>query len=247
MEDTLAAPKKAALITGGSRGIGRAIALKLAADGYHAIVNYRANDEAAQETVRRIEAAGGSAELCRFDLADRAASAAAVDGILSRHTVRVLVFNAGIRSDQLLVFMEQANWDAVLDVNLRSFFTVVKPVVKQMALARDGRIIVVSSTSGEAGMAGQTNYAAAKAGLIGAVKSLSLECARRGVLVNAVAPGFIKTDMIEGVDIKDVERRVPLGRVGTPDEVASVVSFLASSGAGYITGQTIRVNGGMYL
>lgn len=239
--------KKAALITGGSRGIGRAIAARLATDGYHAIVNYRANEEAAQETVRQIEAAGGSAEACRFDLADRAASAAAVDEALSRHTVRVLVFNAGIRSDQLLVFMEQANWDAVLDVNLRSFFTVVKPVVKQMALARDGRIIVVSSTSGEAGMAGQTNYAAAKAGLVGAVKSLSLECARRGVLVNAVAPGFIKTDMIEGVDIKDVERRVPLGRVGTPDEVASVVSFLASDGAGYITGQTIRVNGGMYL
>lgn len=241
------AEKKAALITGGSRGIGRAVAIRLAADGYHAIVNYRANNEAAQETLRQIEAAGGTAELCRFDLASRGACAAAVDEALSRHTVRVLVFNAGIRSDQLLVFMEQANWDAVLDVNLRSFFTVVKPVVKQMALARDGRIIVVSSTSGEAGMAGQTNYAAAKAGLIGAVKSLALECARRGVLVNAVAPGFIKTDMIEGVDIKDVERRVPLGRAGTPGEVASVVSFLASDGAGYITGQTIRVNGGMYL
>jgi 3-oxoacyl-[acyl-carrier protein] reductase len=239
--------KKAALITGGGRGIGRAISLRLARDGYYAIVNYRSNNAEAQATLDAITAAGGSGELCKFDVSDKDEAAKALDTLLSRHTIQVLVLCAGIRSDQLLVFMDRTQWDSVLDTNLLSFYTVAKPAVKQMALNRYGRIIAISSTSGEAGMQGQVNYAAAKAGLIGAIKALALETARRGVLVNAVTPGFIDTDMIQGVDTKEASRQIPLGRIGKPEEVAGVVSFLASDDAAYITGQVIRVNGGMYL
>jgi|MGYP001591887036 3-oxoacyl-[acyl-carrier protein] reductase len=241
------AEKHAALITGGSRGIGRAIALRLAKDGYHAIINFRVNTAEAQRTLQLIVNDGGSAELSQFDVVDRKAAATALEGLLARYTVEVLVLCAGIRRDEALVFMNEDQWDSVLDTNLSSFYTVVKPVVQQMLLNRNGRIIAISSTSGESGVQGQVNYCAAKAGIIGAMKALALECAKRNVLVNAITPGFIETEMLSGMDRKALAQTIPLKRLGTPEEVAATVSFLASSGAGYITGQVIRVNGGIYL
>jgi 3-oxoacyl-[acyl-carrier protein] reductase len=246
-EQTGMTQKRTALITGGSRGIGRAISFRLAKDGYHVIVNYRANETEAQSTASRIRENGGSVELCPFDVADRAAVSQSMNDILTRHTIDVLVLCAGVRHDEALVFMQEDQWDSVMAVNLDAFFSVVKPVARHMLLNRDGRIIAISSTSGESGLAGQVNYAAAKAGVIGAVKSLALECAKRNVLVNAVTPGFIETDMLEGVNLTETAERIPLKRLGRPEEVAGVVSFLASSDASYITGQVIRVNGGIYL
>ncbi len=240
--------KKTALVTGGSRGIGRAISERLAADGYHVVINFRSNTKEAEETLGRIQNAGGTGELCRFDVSDRSDVNKAMTDALIRHpAVDALVLCAGIRHDELLVFMTEEHWDAVLATDLLSFHAVVKPVVKQMILNRQGRIIVISSTSGESGLPGQVNYSAAKAGLIGAVKALALECAKRNVLVNAVTPGFIQTDMTEALAAKELARRIPMARVGKPEEVASVVSFLASKDASYITGQVIGVNGGIYM
>lgn len=239
--------KPSALVTGAGRGIGRAIALRLARDGYHVVVNFRANAKEAETTLQQIIAEGGSAELCPFDVVDRKAAAIALDGLLARLTVHVVVLCAGVRSDEALVFMNEEQWDTVLNTNLSAFYTVVKPIVKHMLLNRGGRVIAISSTSGEAGLAGQVNYCAAKAGIIGAVKALALECAKRNVLVNAVSPGFIDTEMLSGMDPKDIVARIPLKRMGTPAEVAAAVSFLASPEAGYITGQVIRVNGGIYM
>lgn len=240
--------KKTAIITGGSRGIGRAISMRLAADGYHVVINYRSNTEEAKRTLDAIVNAGGSAELCPFDVSDRAATAAAMEELLSRHAnVHALVLSAGIRHDELLIFMTEEHWNSVLSTDLLSFHAVVKPVVKQMVLNRSGRIIVISSTSGESGLPGQVNYAAAKAGLIGAVKALALECAKRNVLVNAVTPGFIETDMTEALAKKELVQRIPMARVGKPEEVAGVVSFLTSRDASYITGQVIGINGGIYM
>lgn len=235
-----------ALITGASRGIGRAIALRLARDGNHVLINYRANHDEAHVTKNAIEERGGSAELCAFDICDTQATSAAMQELIKRHTIDKLVFCAGIHSDALLVFMEEKQWRDVLDTNLYSFYQVAKPVVKQMVLNRTGRIVVISSTSGESGLPGQVNYSAAKAGIIGAVKALALECAKRGVLVNAITPGFIATEMTEGVS-KEEKARIPLGRFGTADEIAGVVSFLTSQDSSYVTGQVIRVNGGIYL
>lgn len=238
--------RKSALVTGGSRGIGRAISQRLATDGFHVLINYRSNHTEAETTLARIEETGGSGELCPFDITDPAAVTTALDGLLKRHTIHTLVFSAGIHQDALLVFMEQDQWEQVLHTNLYSFYAVVRPVVKQMLLSKQGRVVVVSSTSGQSGLAGQVNYSAAKAGIIGAAKALALECAKRNVLVNAVAPGFIQTEMLEGMDPKELAGRVPMNRLGKPEEVASVVSFLASDDAGYVTGQVIGINGGVY-
>ena len=239
--------KPVALVTGAGRGIGRAIALRLARDGCHVIINFRGNIGAARATLDLIGETGGSAELCQFDVADRKATGAALAELLTKHTLRVLVLCAGIHRDELLVFMDEDQWDSVLSTNLNSFYAVAKPVVKQMLLNRSGRVIVISSTSGETGLPGQVNYSAAKAGLIGAVKALALECARRGVLVNAVTPGFIDTGMTEGLNLQEIKGKIPMNRLGTPAEVASAVSFLASPDSSYITGQVVRVNGGIYL
>ena len=247
-ESSPPAQKKTAIVTGGSRGIGRAISERLAADGFHVVINFRANTKEAEETLGRIQKAGGSGELCRFDVTDRSAVTTAMEDLCKRHTaVYALVLCAGIRHDELLIFMTEEHWDNVLATDLLSFHGVVKPVVKQMVLNRQGRIIVISSTSGESGLPGQVNYSAAKAGLIGAVKALALECAKRNVLVNAVTPGFIETEMTEAFVTKELKQRIPMFRVGKPEEVAGVVSFLASDDASYITGQVIGINGGIYM
>ena len=239
--------KRAALITGGSRGIGRATSIRLARDGYHILINFRENKEEAERTLSMITEAGSSGELCPFDITDRKAATEILEQLTEKHCIHVLVFCAGIRNDELLIFMSQEQWDTVLNTNLTSFHAVLKPVVRHMMLNRTGRIIVISSTSGESGLAGQVNYSAAKAGLIGAVKALARECAKRDVLVNAVTPGLISTDMTEEVNEKKLLQNVPLNRPGTPEEVAAAVSFLASDDASYITGQVLGVNGGVYM
>jgi 3-oxoacyl-[acyl-carrier protein] reductase len=238
--------QKTALVTGGSRGIGKAISQRLARDGFHVVINYRSKHADAEATLKEIADAGGSAECRPWDVSDKAATAAALEEILAKHALHTLVFSAGIHADNLLVFMTEDQWEQVLQTNLSSFYYVARPIVKQMLLNRAGRVIVVSSTSGESGLPGQVNYSAAKAGIIGAAKALALECAKRNVLVNAVTPGFIRTEMTEGMDTKQLAVRVPLGRLGEPAEVASVVSFLASDDSSYITGQVIRINGGIY-
>lgn len=239
--------KKAALITGGSRGVGRAISLRLAQDGYHVIINYKSNVKEAEVTHKMVADAGYSSELYPFDVTDRSAVQEAMEEIIQKHTIQVLVLCAGIRQDELLIFMSEDQWDSVIDTNLSSFYSIVKPIVRHMIPNRTGRIIIISSTSAEFGLPGQVNYSAAKAGLIGATKALARECAKKNVLVNAVTPGFIATDMTEGINEKELVKTVPMNRFGKPEEVASVVSFLASDDASYITGQVIGVNGGVYM
>ena len=239
--------KQVALVTGGSRGIGRAIVLALARSGRHVLINYLSRQDMAEETLRQAAESGGSGELLPFDVADGAASLLAVEGALARHgRLDVLVNNAGIRNDMLIVWMQPQDWQGVIDTNLTGFYNVTRPVVKQMMLRRSGRIVNIASTSGQSGMAGQVNYSAAKAGLIGATQALAREVARRHVTVNAVAPGFIETDMLEGLAKEEIEKRVPMGRLGRAEEVAAAVVFLCSPEASYITGQVIGVNGGVF-
>lgn len=239
--------KKTVLVIGGGRGIGKAICRRCAAEGYHVIINYRSNSEEAQNTLNEITSIGGSAELCQFDITIRDKTAQAIELLLNKTTLAALVFSAGIRRDELLIFMGEESWDEVIDTNLRSFHTVVKPVVKQMLLARQGRIVVVSSTSGQTGLPGQVHYSATKAGLIGAMKALAQECAKRNVLVNAVTPGFIETEMTEDINNKATSSRIPMQRFGKSSEVASVVNFLLSDDSSYITGQVIGINGGIHM
>ena len=237
-----------ALVTGGSRGIGRAICLKLAEMGFPVLVNYQSNQAAAKETQSLIEANGGTAGLLPFDVAD----GATVDKILSdwqaRHPddyIAILVNNAGIRKDNLLFWMSDNEWNSVLDISLNGTFYTTRTLVKYMMNKRFGRIINIVSISGVNGMAGQTNYAAAKAGVIGMTKSLALEAAKKKVTVNAVAPGFIETDMTKDLDRDELKKIVPAGRFGTAKEVADLVGFLASEQADYITGQVISISGGL--
>ena len=211
-----------ALVTGASRGIGRAIALALATAGSHLLINYRTRQTEAQETLSLIERAGGTGELCPFDVADTAACEQAVANILQSHQrIDVLINNAGIRHDGLLVFMKPEQWSEVIATNLNSFFNLTRPVAKQMALQRRGRIVSVASTAGQTGVEGQVNYSAAKAGVIGASKSLARELARRGVTVNVLAPGFIETEMTKGLPREQMLAQIPAGRFGKPEEVAA--------------------------
>jgi 3-oxoacyl-[acyl-carrier protein] reductase len=237
--------KPRALVTGAGRGIGAAIAMRLAADGHPVIVNFRSDADAAGSVASAIEAAGGEAVCSRFDVADREATAAAIAGLLADpRPIGVLVNNAGIARDGAFPGMNGENWDAVLDTSLGGFFNVTRPLVMPMVQRKWGRIINLSSLSALRGNAGQVNYAAAKAGLLGATRALSLELAKRHITVNAVAPGLIDTEMIAQVPAA-VTAQIPAGRIGKPEEVAALVAFLASEEAGYITGQVIGIDGGL--
>ncbi|QDU67256.1 3-oxoacyl-ACP reductase FabG [Engelhardtia mirabilis] len=239
--------KRRVLVTGASRGIGRGIAEQLAADGFDVTVHFGRRAEAAQEVCAAIEGAGGNARALGFDVGDRDATQSALAADLEQHGAYWgVVSNAGISDDAPFASMGPEAWDRVVRTNLDGFYNVVQPLVMPMVRLRDGgRIVVLSSVSGVGGNAGQVNYAATKAGLIGAAKSLAQELAKRKITVNAVAPGFIATEMIEGLPTEDITARIPLRRVGTVGEVASLVRYLFSDGAAYITAQTISVNGGM--
>lgn len=234
-----------AIVTGASRGIGRACAVALAKQGFEVWANYRSNDEAAQSVAAEIEAAGGTCKLLKFDVADREAAAAAL-APLEETPAEVLVNNAGITRDGLFVAMKPEDWSSVIETNLGAFFNVTKPVLKGMSRARRGRIITIASVSGQQGNAGQANYAASKAGLIAATKSLAREYGKRKILCNVVAPGFIATDMVKDLPEKELAQAIPLRRFGKPEEVAGVVAFLASEAATYVNGAVINVNGGLY-
>ena len=240
---------KYALITGASRGLGKAIALRLANDGFAVIINYQSNKEAAEDTLKQIQEAGGTGELLPFNVADPQAIEAALDSWSQAHPddyISVLVNNAGIRQDNLMIFMQEEQWNQVLDTTLNGFFYITRRLLKDMMTHRNGRIINMASLSGLKGLPGQTNYSAAKAALIGATKALAQEVAARKVTVNAIAPGFIATDMTKELDEAELKKLIPLGRFGKPEEVAALTSFLASDDAAYITGQVISINGGLY-
>ena len=237
---------KRALVTGGSGGIGAAIAKRLARDGLHVIIHANRNRAHAEVVADEIRAASGSAQTIAFDVADLAASAAVLAQLLEAGPIQVLVNNAGIHADAPLAGMTAQQWHSVVDVTLHGFYHVTQPLLLPMLRTRWGRIISISSVAGILGNRGQANYAAAKAGLHGASKSLAFEVASRGVTVNVVAPGIIQTPMAQAAFSKEqIEAMVPVKRAGTPEEVAALVGFLVAPEAGYITGQVISINGGM--
>jgi len=240
---------KYALVTGGSRGIGRATCLKMAELGYSVLVNYKGNIEAAEETVRLVREKGVEATLLNFDVSNKTEVDTVITGWMEAHKedlIEVLVNNAGVRQDTLLMSMTQEQWDSVLDTSLRGMYNVTKAVLNPMLMNRYGRIINMVSLSGIKGMPGQVNYSAAKAGMIGATKALAQEIAKRNITVNAIAPGFIKTDMTEELNEKDLAKMIPMQRFGDAQEVAELAGFLASKQSSYITGQVISINGGLY-
>ena len=237
---------KYAIVTGGSRGIGRAICLRLAQEGYQVIINYTSNDAEAQKTLDLI---GGQGELMRFDVSNSEETRAALTQWQQQHDgeyIEVVVNNAGIRRDNVMALMPEDDWHRVLDITLSGFFNITQPLLPAMQLHKFGRIINMASVSGLKGLPGQTNYSAAKGGIIAATKALAQEVARRGITVNALAPGFIKTDMTEGLDEAALKKTIPANRFGTPEEIAHAVAFLISPDAGYITGNVISINGGLY-
>jgi len=241
---------KCALVTGSSRGIGKAIAIELAKDhGLHILINFSSNEAAAKETLAEIEGNGGSGELMQFNVAD----SAAVEGAMQvwaeanpESHVEVLVNNAGITKDNIFPMISEEDWDQVIDISVKGMFNCTQAVLRKMLRNRSGRIINVASLSGLKGNPGQTNYSAAKGAMIASTKALSQEIAKRKITVNAVAPGFIISDMTSGLDEEQLKRLVPAQRFGTAEEVANLVSFLASDKAGYISGEVININGGLY-
>lgn len=240
---------KYALVTGGSRGIGRAVCVKLASMGYHVLVNYVSNETEADNTLTMIAEAGGTGEKIRFDVGNADETLAAVEAWQEAHEgeyIEVLVNNAGIRKDNLMLWMESDEWFKVLNVTLNGFYNVTRPLLKPMLVKKFGRIINMASVSGLMGMQGQCNYSAAKGGIVAATKALAKEVGAKGVTVNAIAPGFIQTDMVEGLDEAELKKTIPVKRFGKPEEVAALVGFLVSKEAGYITGDVISINGGLY-
>lgn len=241
--------KRYALVTGGSRGIGRAVCVELARKGYHVLINYTRGQEAAQVTLSEVRAVGGDGETIGFDVSDGEAVSRVLGGWLEAHPseyICCVVNNAGVRADNMLPLMPEDDWHRVLSVTLDGFYHVSRVLVPLMTYHKWGRVINVASLSGLKGMPGQTNYSAAKGGLIAATKALAQEVARKRVTVNAVAPGFIHTDMTEGLDEAALSRQIPARRFGKPEEVAQLVGFLASDASSYITGEVISINGGLY-
>ena len=240
---------KYAMVTGGSRGIGRAVCVKLAQMGYKVVINYVSNQAEAEKTLELVRQNGTDGELLCFDVSDNEQTTAAIEGWKEAHPdeyIEVLVNNAGIRRDNILAFMPKEDWSRVLDITLDGFFNVTQALLQPMLIHKYGRVINLASVSGLHGLPGQTNYSAAKGGIIAATKALAQEVARKNVTVNAVAPGFIKTDMVEGLDEQALKATIPARRFGTPEEVAELVGFLASPQAGYITGTVVSINGGLY-
>lgn len=241
--------RKYALVTGGSRGIGRAVCIKLARMGYYVLINYVINEKEALSTLEMVRNTGSDGEVIKFDVSDRNQTHKAIEQWQDSHPesyIEVLVNNAGICRDNLMVFMPEEEWNTVTGISLNGFFNTTQAVLQPMIVRKYGRIINMASISGLRGQPGQTNYSAAKGGLIAATKVLAQEVARKNVTVNAVAPGFIRTDMVEGLDENTIKKNIPMNRFGTVEEVADVVGFLASNSASYITGETISVNGGLY-
>lgn len=240
---------KYALVTGGSRGIGRAVCVKLACMGYYVIVNGINNLSEALKTLELVRVAGQDGEIMMFDVSDSKQVKKIIEGWQDAHPdsyIEVLVNNAGIRRDNILALMPEEDWDQVVDITLKGFYNVTQQLLQPMMRHRYGRIVNMASISGLSGIQGQTNYSAAKGGLIAATKALAKEVARKNITVNAVAPGFIKTDMVEGLDEEALKKTIPANRLGNPEEVAEVVGFLASNAASYITGEVISICGGLY-
>lgn len=241
---------KYALVTGGSRGIGRAVCLQLAKDlDYHILINYNSNNKAAEETLKLVEAEGGKGELLQFNVVDAENVKSVLEswhGKNKNAVIEVIVNNAGITKDGLFMWMTPEDWSMVIDTSLNGFYNVTNTLIQKLLVNKYGRIINMVSVSGLKGTPGQTNYSAAKGAVIGATKALAQEVAKRNVTVNAIAPGFINTDMTSALDEKELKKMIPANRFGTAEEVAHVVSFLASSKSSYITGEVININGGIY-
>ncbi|MCG2460185.1 3-oxoacyl-ACP reductase FabG [Flavobacteriaceae bacterium F89] len=250
MQEEIEEQNKYALITGGSRGIGRAICIQLAKDSkYRILINYRSNKNAAEETLREVVLAGGQGELLPFDVVDAESVNTSLDQWQENHKdaiIEVIVNNAGITRDGLFMWMKPEDWNEVINTSLNGFFNVTNRLIKQLLINKYGRIINMVSLSGVKGTAGQANYSAAKGAVIAATKALAQEVAKRNVTVNAVAPGFIATDLTSDLDEKELKKMIPANRFGTSGEVAHLVSFLASEKSSYITGEIININGGIY-
>lgn len=238
-----------ALVTGGSRGIGKAICIKLAGMGYHVLINYKGNQQKAEDTLAQVKACGSDGALLQFDVSNKDEVQHVLGGWMEANTdktIEVLVNNAGIKDDVLMMWMKDEQWDNVVNTSLGGFFYVTRLVVNSMLRQRYGRIVNIVSLSGIKGLAGQTNYSAAKGGIIAATKALAQEVGKRNITVNAVAPGFIKTDMTEDIDESQMKQLIPANRFGTPEEVAHAAAFFVTKEAAYVTGQVLSVNGGLY-
>jgi len=238
--------RKIAIVTGGSGGIGRAVCRQLAADGCYLVINYMRNQAAAEETLRQVRVVGGDGEICGFDVRDRESVETAIGALADRlGGFDILVNNAGTIDDGLFLMMSPEKWHRVIDTSLHGFYNVTHPVLERMVRQRRGAIVSISSAASLMANRGQANYAAAKAGLNAASRTLAAEVARLGIRVNVVAPGLIETEMISQAPKEHIKNLIPMARIGTPEEVAKVVGFLCSDGASYVTGQIISVNGGM--
>lgn len=239
--------EKVALVTGASKGIGQAISVELAKSGYRIVVNYMSDEKGALDTLEMVRQVGSDGQIMQFDVSNFDQTQSAVDDILKQNgSIDALVNNAGITADGLFIMMPRKDWDAVINISLSGFYNVTKPVLEKMIRLKRGAIVSIASVAGLLGNRGQANYSAAKAGLIGASRSVASEVARLGIRVNVVAPGLIETDMIKDAPVENIKALIPMARIGKPQEVARVVRFLCSDDASYVTGQVISVNGGMY-